>query len=177
MANTLLPPYESNGPDTTNNTLSEDSRTITRSASITGTYGLRESVHLETISGNIDVRIIPLGTPLDRHASLCINSKSGNIRVDLQALINQGSLCKCDIYISTLSGSVYGRLAHSFMTHASTMSGFIDVTVYMVSDDGSKLHTWSLSGSCRVRKKTWPWSPVEKDQEPEQGPTYMTINM
>ena len=67
MADTPLPPCD---PISYGAEITEDIQRKTVSASIQGTYGLRKSIRFETMSGSINVRIVPLKMPWEQPASL-----------------------------------------------------------------------------------------------------------
>lgn len=144
-------------PGTVPAPLSSSRRNVIKSVSgsIRGTFDLLDLLHLETVSGSIDVRVRPQAAsssdPLP--AQFTAVTASGSIKVDFTGdAVEDVPPRDYLVTVKTLSGSISGRYFLGTRNSLESGSGGISTTLLPVSvfDAWSELHTKSTSGSVRV---------------------------
>ena len=159
------PPYD--------DTVQREIRRHEISHSISGTYKLYDVLDLSTVSGSINVNVVPQYG--DKPAVLRIGSVSGSVRISIDDNWTQVSQSRVfETYISTTSGSISGSIIQSGggNTDVRSISGRIKLNLLPVNlDDGgneSHISTREMSGSTQIVLE----SPLDKSRITKLSASY-----
>lgn len=115
------------------------------SSSVTGTFVLHDLLSISTLSGSIDITVVPQPASSSKApAELLLNTASGSIKVTMAPFLHNPSTVIPDrIFNSSLksmSGSINAALVHNSKTALSTMSGNIAASLYPLGQPSSMSH-------------------------------------